>query len=133
MVECHVSDLIARVRFSLLAPKEKQMEINKLFELNLVKEIENNKSIIKRKVNKETFMGEYVAFLQELKNEFKEQYIAFLNFKDFNLPLTLKNTPINFYGINTYDIKMLKNEVLLCPYDIENDTVKFEHMGLVIY
>ncbi len=109
------------------------MEINKLFELNLVKEIENNKSIIKRKVNKETFMGEYVAFLQELKNEFKEQYIAFLNFKDFNLPLTFKNIPINFYGINTYDIKMLKNEVLLCPYDIGNDSVKFEHMGLVIY
>lgn len=109
------------------------MEINKLFELNLVKEIENNKSIIKRKVNKETFMGEYVAFLQELKNEFKEQYIAFLNFKDFNLPSTLKDIPINFYGINTYDIKMLKNEILLCPYDIVNDTVKLEHMGLVTY
>lgn len=109
------------------------MEINKLFELNLVKEIENNKSIIKRKVNKETFMGEYVAFLQELKNEFKKQYIAFLNFRDFNLPSTLKDVPINFYGINTYDIKMLKNEILLCPYDIANDTVKFEHMGLVIY
>lgn len=106
------------------------MKINKLFELNLVKEIENNKSIIKRKVNKETFMGEYVAFLQELRNEFKEQYVAFLNFSDFNLGML---NPINFYGIQTFNIKLLKNEVLLCPYDIENDTIKFEHMGLVIY
>ena len=106
------------------------MKINKLFELNLVKEIENNKSIIKRKVNKETFMGEYVAFLQELRNEFKEQYVAFLNFSDFNLGML---SPISFYGIQTFNIKLLKNEVLLCPYDIENDTIKFEHMVLVIY
>lgn len=106
------------------------MKINKLFELNLVKEIENNKSIIKRKVNKETFMGEYVAFLQELRNEFKEQYIAFLNFSDFNLGML---SPINFYGIQTFNIKLLKNEILLCPYDFKNDNIKFEHMGLVIY
>lgn len=109
------------------------MNIDKLFELKLIKQIENNKSIIKRKVNKETFMGEYVAFLQELRNEFKEQYIAFLNFQDFNLPLTLKNSPLNFYGTNTYNIKMLKNEILLCPYDVKNDSIKLKHMGLVLY
>lgn len=109
------------------------MKINKLLELKLVKEIENNKSIIKRKVNKDTFMGEYIAFLQELKNSSGEQYIAFLNFKEFNLPLPQKNLPLNFYGINTYNINMLKNEVLLCPYDFENDTIKFKHIGLVTY
>lgn len=106
------------------------MNIDKLFELNLVKEIENNKSIIKRKINKETFMGEYVAFLQELRNEFKEQYVAFLNFSDFNLGMS---SPINFYGIQTFNIKLLKNEILLCPYDFKNDNIKFEYMGLVIY
>ena len=47
------------------------MNIDKLFELKLIKQIENNKSIIKKSVKKETFMGEYVAFLQQMKNTYK--------------------------------------------------------------
>ena len=109
------------------------MEIDKLTEIKIVKCIEQNKGIIRKEVNKTTFMGEYIAFLQELKYRYKEQYISFLNFKDFNIPTLELNSPTKFYGIDAYNVKMLKNEVLLCPYDINNDAIKFEHMGLVIY
>lgn len=106
------------------------MNIDKLFELKLIKQIENNKSIIKKSVKKETFMGEYVAFLQQMKNTYKKQYIAFLNFKDFNI---IFSSPTTFYGIMTFNIKLLNREVVLCPYDPENDKVDFKNMGLVTF
>ena len=111
--------------------KEILMEINKTLELRLIKIIEDKKDITCRHINKETFMGEYVAIIQEVRKEYKEHYVAFLNFNDFNLQKTI--IPLNFYGINTYHLGALKNEIVLCPYDKETDTIKLAHICLITY
>lgn len=106
------------------------MEIDKLLELKLIKKIERRDYLKSFKVNVETFMGEYMAILNELKHNYNCPFIAFCNFSNFNLKVP---SPTIFYGVKTFNLKMLNNEMLLCKYSIETDNIDLDNIFLITF